>query len=85
VVGSDSIWKMSVKMVPPGKMTEEEYQAKIEAADKIVSGGGVLTQAQQPPDLVQLLAPRYSDAAQSQLKAAVKTGQGNDFRFELTK
>lgn len=72
-----------LKMVPPGKMTEAEYRAKVAAADKIVAEGGVLTQAQTPPELKQLIPRKYSDASLSELKAQVIADQENQFQFEL--
>jgi len=72
-----------LKMVPPGEMTEEEYEAKVAEADKIVSGGGVLTQEQTPPELKQLIPRKYSDASLSQLEAKVIPDQKNQFQFEL--
>lgn len=72
-----------LKMVPPGKMTEAEYQTKLTAADQIVSGGGVLTQSQTPPELTQLLPRQYSDVSASKLEATVVADQENEFQFDL--
>ncbi|WP_339727936.1 carboxypeptidase-like regulatory domain-containing protein [uncultured Gimesia sp.] len=72
-----------LKMVPPGKMTAAEYQAKVTAANQIVSGGGVLTQAQTPPELQQLLPRQYSDVTASKLEATVVADQENQFQFDL--
>lgn len=72
-----------LKMVPPGKMTEEEYQAKVTEADKIVSAGGVLTQAQTPPELTQMIPRQYSDVTVSKLEAKVDPEQDNHFQFDL--
>lgn len=72
-----------LKMVPPGKMTEEEYQAKVTEADRIVSAGDVLTQAQTPPELKQLIPRQYSDVTVSKLKAKVVADQENQFQFDL--
>lgn len=72
-----------LKMVPPGEMTEDEYEAKVAEADKIVSGGGVLSQEQTPPELKQLIPRKYSDASLSQLEAKVMPDQENEFQFDL--
>jgi|GEM_PF-2251766 len=72
-----------LKMVPPGKMTEEAYQAKVTEADQIVSDGGVLTQAQTPPELKQLIPRQYSDVTVSKLKANVVADQENHLKFDL--
>lgn len=72
-----------LKMVPPGKMTEEEYQAKVAEADKIVSAGGVLTKGQTPPELKQMIPRQYSDVTVSKLEAKVDPGQNNHFEFDL--
>lgn len=77
-------YKVTVlKMVPPGKMTEAEYQAKVTEADRIVSGGGVLTQRQTPPELKQLIPRQYSDVTVSELEATVVADQENEFQFDL--
>lgn len=72
-----------LKMVPPGEMTENEYEVKVAEADRIVSGGGVLTQEQTPPELQQLIPRKYSDASLSQLEAKVMPNQENEFQFDL--
>ena len=72
-----------LKMVPPGKMTEEEYQAKVTQADQIVSAGGVLTQEQTPSELKQLIPRQYSDPGVSKLEANVIADQENQFQFDL--
>ena len=77
-------YKVTVlKMVPPGKMTEAEYEAIVAEADRIVAGGGVLTQAQTPPELQQKIPRQYSDATVSKLEATVVADQENDFQFDL--
>ncbi|HAH48311.1 MAG TPA: hypothetical protein DCM07_26385 [Planctomycetaceae bacterium] len=72
-----------LKMVPPGEMTENEYEAKVAEADRIVSGGGILTADQTPPELQQLIPRKYSDASLSQLEAKVMPNQENEFQFDL--
>ncbi|WP_417393217.1 carboxypeptidase-like regulatory domain-containing protein [Gimesia sp.] len=72
-----------LKMVPPGEMTVNEYEAKVAEADRIVSGGGVLTQEQTPPELQQLIPRKYSDASLSRLEAKVMPNQENKFQFDL--
>tara|TARA_R110002111_G_scaffold153375_1_gene220083 strand:- start:11041 stop:11520 length:480 start_codon:yes stop_codon:yes gene_type:complete len=72
-----------LKMVPPGKMTEEEYHTKVTEADQIVSAGGVLTQEQTPPELKQMIPRQYSDASVSKLQAKVVPDQENQFQFDL--
>tara|TARA_R110002095_G_scaffold94702_2_gene82693 strand:- start:4945 stop:5472 length:528 start_codon:yes stop_codon:yes gene_type:complete len=72
-----------LKMVPPGKMTEEEYHAKVKESDQIVSAGGVLTQEQTPPELKQMIPRQYSDASISKLEAKVVANQENQFQFDL--
>lgn len=72
-----------LKMMPPGDMTVEEYQAKVAETDKIVSAGGVLTQEQTPPELKQIIPRQYSNVTVSKLQAKVVAGQENNFQFDL--
>lgn len=76
-------YKVTVsKMVPPGSMSEADYKQKLEAANAIVSAGGVLTPDKEVPPLVELLPAKYSDARQTELRADAND-ETNDFKFEL--
>ncbi len=70
------------KMVPPGNMTEEEYKQIADAANAIVSKGGVVPAGKEPPKKVELLPPKYSDAQQTELTADAND-EVNDFKFDL--
>jgi hypothetical protein len=66
------------KFVPPGGMTEEEYQQKVAAA-----GQAVYSATGSVPAKVQLVPPRYSDSQKTELAATVTAGGNNDFPFDL--
>lgn len=71
------------KFVPPKGMTQEEYQAKVDAANQISATGAVPTPAQQAPALQQLLPPQYSSPGKTELKATVTAPGKNQFDFQL--
>ena len=70
------------KMVPPGTMTEEQYQKISDAANAIVSKGGVVPAGQEPPKKVELLPAKYSSAEKTELTADA-SDEINDFKFDL--
>ena len=71
------------KFVPPKGMTQEEYQAKVDAANKISATGAVPSPAQQAPPLQLLLPPQYSAPGKTVLKATVLDQGKNQFDFQL--
>jgi len=77
-------YKVTVsKQVPPPGISESEYQAMVDAADKISETGAMVPADQQPPALVELFPPKYSVAVESELKATVTAEGPNDFAFDL--
>jgi hypothetical protein len=70
------------KHVPPPGMSESEYQALVDAANKIAETGAMVPPEQQPPEQVEMF-PQYSLAGQSGLKASVTADGENDFPFDL--
>ncbi len=79
-------YKVTVsKLVPPGGMTEEEYQAKKTALRTKRESGQKITPEDLLPQKVEMIPPRYSQAERTELEATVKFNQENDFPFNLTK
>lgn len=76
-------YKVAVsKRVPPKGMSESEYRAKVEAANKASEAGPAAPGAPQVPESVELFPSRYSVLTRSELKATVKPGS-NDIPFDL--
>jgi len=71
------------KFVPPGKMTEEEWQQKVEEEKRIGEKGAPVPPDKQAPQKVQLLGPEYSESNSTKLTATVQSEGKNDFSFEL--
>ncbi len=71
------------KYVPPVGISQEQYQALVDAADKISDTGGMVPADQQPPPLVEQFPAHYSIMGKSQLKASVPAGGIQDLSFPL--
>lgn len=71
------------KRVPPPGMSQSEYQALVDAAQKANEAGPAPPNAKQPPELVEQFPPRYSVLGKSELKANVTAKGPNDFQFKL--
>lgn len=71
------------KMSPPDGMTEADFQEKVDTANKIAETGIILSEAQQPPSLVELLSPSYSSLSKTELTAVVEAGEANSIDFVL--
>ncbi|MFH1924813.1 MAG: carboxypeptidase-like regulatory domain-containing protein [Planctomycetota bacterium] len=71
------------KQIPPPEISESEYQAMVDAANKISETGAMVPPDQQPPGLVEMFPPKYSVAVESELKAEVTAQGPNDFQFDL--
>ena len=71
------------KRVPPPGISQSQHQAMVDAANKIGESGAMVPPDKQPPELVEMLPPRYSVTGQSELKAEVTSKGPNDFPFEL--
>jgi hypothetical protein len=71
------------KLIPPGGMSEEAYQQKLEAEKRAGENGVYGAPRETVPPRVESLSPSYSDAQQTKLAASVKKGEKNDFKFEV--
>lgn len=71
------------KMVPPDGISEADYKAKVDEANKIAETGVILEPDQEPPARVELLPPKYSNLAETELSAEIKEGQENRVEFPL--
>jgi hypothetical protein len=70
------------KHMPPEGMSEEKYQALVEAAKKIGESGAMVPANQQPPPTVEML-PNYATASKSKLTADVPASGVTDLKFSL--
>lgn len=71
------------KLVPPPGMSQAQYQAMVDAANKIGETGGMVPPGSEPPPLVEMLPPHYSATGKSRLKATIDPKGPNDLKFEL--
>jgi len=71
------------KFIPPGGMTEEAWQQKLEEEKKAGESGAMVPPAKRAPEKVQLLDPQYSGGTSSKLTAKVEADGKNDFAFDL--
>ncbi len=71
------------KHIPPRGMSESQYQALVDAAEKIGETGEMVPPEKQPPDPVEMFPERYSMLGKSELRATVTDDGQNDFRFDL--
>lgn len=71
------------KHVPPPGMSMSEYQARVDAANRIGAEGGMLRPDQEPPALVEMMPRRYSVVGESTLEATVKLRGPNEFLLDL--
>jgi hypothetical protein len=71
------------KHVPPKGVSDSQYQAMVEAANKIGETGAMVPPDKQPPALVEMFPEQYSTVGKSKLTATVSTQGANDFQFNL--
>ncbi|WP_146118811.1 DUF4198 domain-containing protein [Blastopirellula marina] len=73
------------KMVPPSGMALDKYLAMVEAYNKKVEQGEMVSAEQAPPPMVESLPGKYSAAGTTKLTAEVKQGEANEIKFDLDK
>lgn len=71
------------KRVPPPGVSESQYQAMVEAANKIGETGAMVPKEKQPPELVEKFPPKFSAIGKSELTADVAERGPNEFPFDL--
>jgi hypothetical protein len=71
------------KQVPPPGISASQYQAMVDAANKIGETGAMVPPDQQPPSTVELFPEHYSVVGRSKLSAKVTSEGPNDFPFAL--
>lgn len=71
------------KQVPPPGISASQYQALVDAANKIGETGAMVPPDQQPPSTVELFPEHYSLVGRSKLSANVTSEGPNDFPFAL--
>ncbi len=71
------------KRVPPKGVSESQYRAMVEAANKIGESGAPVPPDKQPPALVEMLPEHYSVVGKSKLSADITAGGKTDFEFKL--
>jgi hypothetical protein len=71
------------KLVPPPGMTQAQYQALVDAANKIGETGGTVPPGKEPPPMVEMFPPQYSVSGKSKLKATITPSGPNELKFPL--
>lgn len=71
------------KRVPPKGISESDYRAMVEAANKIGETGAMVPPNKQPPPMVEMFPEQYSITGKSKLTANVTAQGANDFQFNL--
>jgi len=71
------------KHIPPKGVSESQYQAMVDAANKLGATGVAVAPDKQPPPLVEMFPEQYSVVGKSKLTADVTAQGPNDFQFNL--